>query len=174
MNRQMTLAFGLLFLTAACATPASKQGQHVYALRPLPKPVALVPLDEAIAGGATADHKDRPIGMSSALAARAPSPHASRLVSQAEGVLQGAHLASYRTEDQARVGWVRFSALEPALIGSLSPRVARVDLGEKGVYERLTVGPFPNKAAARSLCAKLRANDRYCEPMVYRGRPLAH
>ncbi len=44
----------------------------------------------------------------------------------------------------------------PSLIGSYSPDIQRADLGAKGVWYRLRVGPVGSKTAANDLCASLK------------------
>lgn len=44
----------------------------------------------------------------------------------------------------------------PSLIGSYAPDIQRADLGAKGVWYRLRVGPVNSKTAANDLCASLK------------------
>lgn len=46
----------------------------------------------------------------------------------------------------------------PSLIGSYEPDIERADLGDKGVWYRLRVGPVAGKTAAADLCDKLKAS----------------
>ena len=43
-----------------------------------------------------------------------------------------------------------------SVLGNHSPSVRKVDLGEKGVWYRLMVGPMPSKADADKLCEDLK------------------
>ena len=43
------------------------------------------------------------------------------------------------------------------VLGNHSPSVRKVDLGEKGVWYRLLVGPMPSKPDADKLCEELKA-----------------
>lgn len=67
-----------------------------------------------------------------------------------------------RTEDEARSRWSRLVAEHPALLGDKELFVLRADLGEKGVYHRLQVGAFDDRAAAADLCERLKAEAVDC------------
>ncbi len=71
-------------------------------------------------------------------------------------------LASARSEQGAMGEWNRIIAKNKEALGGLTPNVARVDLGEKGVFFRLRAGPVADKAAADSLCATLGAQNVGC------------
>lgn len=71
-------------------------------------------------------------------------------------------LASARSEQGAMGEWNRISAKNKDALGELTPNVARVDLGEKGVFFRLRAGPVADRAAADSICAALSAQNVGC------------
>jgi hypothetical protein len=58
--------------------------------------------------------------------------------------------------------WSRIVGKNKDALGGLTPSVARVDLGEKGVFFRLRAGPLADRAAAESLCATLSAQNVGC------------
>jgi tetratricopeptide (TPR) repeat protein len=76
------------------------------------------------------------------------------------------HLASYRSQTQAERGWVQIKRAHAAIVGSLQHEVSKVNLGKKGVYYRLKVGPFKDAAAAKDACAKLKRRRQFCEPSM--------
>ena len=76
----------------------------------------------------------------------------------------GVHLASYRTSNQATRGWSQIKRAHRKLVGALEHMVKRVNLGKKGTYYRLIVGPLPSMAAAKSMCRKLKRRRQFCEP----------
>jgi cell division protein FtsN len=45
----------------------------------------------------------------------------------------------------------------PGLMGTYAPDIERADLGDKGIWYRLRVGPVSGKTAAADLCSKLKA-----------------
>ncbi len=71
-------------------------------------------------------------------------------------------LASARSEEGAMGEWNRIVGKNKNALAGLTPNVARVDLGEKGVFFRLRAGPLADKAAADSLCAGLAAQNVGC------------
>ena len=66
------------------------------------------------------------------------------------------------SEQGAMGEWSRLVGTNKDALGGLTPSVARVDLGEKGVYFRLRAGPLADRAAAESLCATLSAQNVGC------------
>jgi hypothetical protein len=71
-------------------------------------------------------------------------------------------LAAVKTPEEAQKEWGRLQkALGDALAG-LSLTVEGVDLGAKGVFQRIQAGPFQDKAAAASKCAALKALKQDC------------
>jgi len=64
-------------------------------------------------------------------------------------------LAALRTEDAAREEWVRLSDMHGSIIGKFSPMIMRADLAERGVFYRLSAGPFPDQESARGTCLEL-------------------
>ena len=74
------------------------------------------------------------------------------------------HLASYRTVKQAKRGWAQIRRMHNSLMKGLTHVVSRVNLGKKGVYYRLKVGPLPSAKVAKDLCRKLKRRRQFCEP----------
>jgi len=124
-------------LTAKPAAPAASEPQ-VAAAPPAPAP-ATPPAAPAAASAATP---------------AAPS-------AAAAGGFQ-IQLASARSEQGAMGEWSRIVGKNKDALGGLTPSVARVDLGEKGVFFRLRAGPLADRAAAESLCATLSAQNVGC------------
>ena len=71
-------------------------------------------------------------------------------------------LVAVRSPEAAERAWSALSRENSDLIGPLSPRVVRADLGAKGVVYRLQAGPFANEGEARRLCAALEARGQSC------------
>ncbi|MGB0629794.1 MAG: SPOR domain-containing protein [Alphaproteobacteria bacterium] len=65
--------------------------------------------------------------------------------------------ASFRTEAEVEEAWQRISAKAADALGDAAKISARADLGERGVYHRLQVGPMENRAAAIALCERVKA-----------------
>jgi cell division septation protein DedD len=71
------------------------------------------------------------------------------------------HLASFRSEERARIGWTELQDRHAALKG-LEPRISRIDIPGQGTYYRLLAGPVTDRAAAEALCGRL--TTQYCKP----------
>lgn len=93
------------------------------------------------------------------VAAPAAAPAAPALAAPGGFQIQ---LASARSEQGAMGEWSRIVGKNKDALGGLTPSVARVDLGEKGVFFRLRAGPLADRAAAESLCATLSAQNVGC------------
>ncbi len=74
-------------------------------------------------------------------------------------------LAAARTRSLAKSEFKRLQKAHPDLLGNLELSVMRVDLGKKGIFYRVRVGPFADEAAARKLCADLKARKQACLPV---------
>ncbi|CAO3450813.1 SPOR domain-containing protein [Azospirillum largimobile] len=70
-------------------------------------------------------------------------------------------LASVRSEGEAAAEWRRLAGRHPDALGGLSMQVAKVDLGDKGVFYRVQ-GTGADEARAKSVCAQLRAQSVGC------------
>ncbi len=71
-------------------------------------------------------------------------------------------LASARSEDAAMGEWKRISGKNGDLLGNLAPSVVTADLGERGTYYRLRVGPVADKPTADGLCSALASRNVGC------------
>ncbi|MEO1311677.1 MAG: SPOR domain-containing protein [Pseudomonadota bacterium] len=74
-------------------------------------------------------------------------------------VVQVASFAQRREADAQRQ---RFATRYDEILEGLAPFVQDFDLGEKGVWHRLRVGPFADKAAADEFCSALKARGGDC------------
>ncbi len=71
-------------------------------------------------------------------------------------------LISLRTATQAQAAWRQIGRAHAAVLDGLPHRVERADLGRRGVFYRLRVGPFADRASARKLCRDLTARRLDC------------
>lgn len=78
------------------------------------------------------------------------------------------HLASLKSSDGAAQEWASLQRSFPGLLGDMSLTLEQVDLGDRGVFQRVLAVPFPNKATALDLCAQLLAEQQYCQVVPLR------
>jgi cell division septation protein DedD len=114
---------------------------------PAPPPAAAKPATQTAKASTSAPAGAQP-------AATAPSTP-----TQSSGVL--IQVGSYKSEAEAQQSWLAFKARHEAAAGYQSD-IKEVDLGGKGVWYRLRIGPFDDKDSAADVCAKLRADGASC------------
>jgi len=71
-------------------------------------------------------------------------------------------IGAFRSEEEAVAQWDRYRAQFPTISTGVSRDIERADLGAKGVYYRLRVGPFTSKSAATSHCGSLDSGGMSC------------
>ena len=64
-------------------------------------------------------------------------------------------LLSVRKKESAETEWKRLSKRYPKILSGLESYIVRADLGARGIYYRLQVGSFKDKAIATKVCAGL-------------------
>ncbi|ODR94022.1 hypothetical protein AUC70_10595 [Methyloceanibacter stevinii] len=89
-----------------------------------------------------------PQQMAAATPAAAPPAAASSYVVQ---------LGSTKSQTDALANFADAQQKYPSLLGSYQPLVRKTDLGPKGTWYRLQVGPLADKDAAYRLCGQLKA-----------------
>ena len=71
-------------------------------------------------------------------------------------------IGAYETPEIANGAWAAFRRRYGDVAGPLAQDVQKADLGAKGTWYRLRVGPFADKAAASAACDKLKAEGGTC------------
>jgi cell division septation protein DedD len=71
-------------------------------------------------------------------------------------------LASVRSDQDARKGWARMQKAHAELLADLVLSVQRADLGDRGIFYRIRIGPFPNRATAQDMCGQIKATKLAC------------
>lgn len=72
-------------------------------------------------------------------------------------------IGSYKSQEEANAAWTAYQKKHP-IAGGYSSDVKQVDLGDKGTWYRLRMGPFDSKSAASDFCDKLKADGANCFP----------
>lgn len=95
----------------------------------------------------------------------APAPKIAPVASPPAVVADGAfrvQIGSYRTEAGALNGWKILQTAHEVLLKDLKPTIVSADLGARGVFHRLQVGPLADRGAAGTLCNSLKARKQGC------------
>jgi hypothetical protein len=71
-------------------------------------------------------------------------------------------VSSQRNEADAQASYRALQGKFPSVLGSRSPLIKRADLGDKGVYYRVVVGPFTTPDEALQFCATLKSAGGQC------------
>ncbi|WP_411818698.1 SPOR domain-containing protein [Hyphococcus sp. DH-69] len=89
-----------------------------------------------------------------------------RPASRASGSARsGSHVVqvgAFRSNDEAMAQWSRLEGKLGGYLDGKSPDVERADLGDRGVYHRLRIGPFSSSDAAKTYCAGLKERGQDC------------
>jgi len=95
--------------------------------------------------------------------AAAPSAAAPAAAPAAGGEQFVVQVAARQSQTAALAAFADLQQRYPSLLNSYRPIIQRADLGAKGIWYRLRVGPMNEKTAAASLCEKLKsAGMRSC------------
>ncbi len=81
------------------------------------------------------------------------------------GALVGTHLVqigAFRSEAEADGQWTRLQGKLGSYLDGKAEDVERADLGDKGVYYRLRIGPFSSSDEAKTYCAGLKERGTDC------------
>ncbi len=131
------LAAGVVVTTEPTAAPR--------VANPIPSP------ETSIEPAAQPQQQPRPARVASA-AQQAP-----QITESAGGT--GAYFVQIAARNDQAAAIAAFASLQQkyaSVLGNYSPSVRKVDLGDKGVWFRLLVGPVENKGTADQLCEKLK------------------
>lgn len=71
-------------------------------------------------------------------------------------------LSAQRSMDQAQSAYATAQQSFPSVLGSLSPQIQEANLGEKGIYFRVRVGPWESRDDAIKVCEDLKAAGGSC------------
>lgn len=81
--------------------------------------------------------------------------------------LSGSHVVqvgAFRSNEEATAQWNRMQSRLGTVIGAKTFDIEQADLGDRGVYHRLRIGPFSSSDAANSYCSTLKENGQDCLP----------
>lgn len=95
----------------------------------------------------------------------AEDPGAADAAAQTAAATSGAfvvQIGAFKEDAEAAGQWQAFKKRNADLTGALKPDIKRVDLGGKGIWYRLRVGPFETKQNAVAFCEVLRTRGGQC------------
>lgn len=90
-----------------------------------------------------------------------PKPTASAPAPAATGVV-ALQIGAYKSQAEADGAWTAYKGKHAAAVGAYGPSTVKVDLGAKGTWYRLRMGPFSSRADALAVCDKLKADGASC------------
>ena len=122
----------------------------------VPSVATAPPVPPAVKAATTAATPKAPAALA---AAQPTSPAATRPAVAGGAVLQ---IGAYETQEIADGAWAAFKARHASVAGTLAEDVQKADLGAKGTWYRLRMGPFADKTAAAAACEKLKAEGATC------------
>jgi cell division septation protein DedD len=114
---------------------------------PMPAPAAPAPAPKAAAAPVAADPQ------SVAAIPPAPKPEAAP-AKPSQYVVQ---VGSKQNQTEALATFADMQQKYPTLLANYRPMVQKADLGSKGVWYRLRIGPIVDKSAATKLCGQLKS-----------------
>jgi cell division septation protein DedD len=146
--------------------PATPKPAPAVAATPKPEPVAPKPVVMApkpaptvvaqTHAPETATAPPTPLAATPKPVEAAPKPEAA--ASSGDYALQ---IGAYKSQDEADAAWKAYQFKHPAASG-YSEDVREADLGDKGIWYRLRIGPFSDKISANAACDKLKADGGAC------------
>ncbi|MCB1494089.1 MAG: SPOR domain-containing protein, partial [Rhodobiaceae bacterium] len=123
---------------------------------PIPRPRNISAAPRPAAQAAAPAPVREPVREAVREAAPAAAPAAAAPQPQANGAFL-VQLASRRSQEQALSEFATLQSRYPNILGQYQPFIERADLGDRGVFYRLRVGPLGNQASAGQLCDQLKA-----------------
>jgi hypothetical protein len=130
--------------------------------KPKPATSAVPPLPSAPVTSTTTV----PSGEGGPLVSATPIETASLQATTAPPVAAGGpvaiQLGSFPSDLLAAQSWGKIKSANAAVLGEYSPKFQRAEVEGKGVWYRLQVTGFADKAAASDVCNKLKANGQAC------------
>jgi tetratricopeptide (TPR) repeat protein len=126
----------------------------------------LITSDEYAKERAAIEQSMQPRGAAPRPTAAAAKPAGPQEMAAKGGSQPAVHLASYRSQKAADRGWAQLRRAHRSLLGKLRHEISKVNLGSKGTFYRLKVGPVKD---ANGMCRKLKKRRQFCEASVMGG-----
>lgn len=160
VDRTAEDAIGALSADAAGAAPSEEVEERIADLAAEDAEV----LDNQPSAEEPADTAPPTVSVKPQSAASAPAATAPRS-SGAVSAGSGSHVVqvgAFRSNDEAMAQWGRMQTKLGDFLSGKGPDVETADLGDRGVYYRLRVGPFTSSDDAKTYCAGLKERGQDC------------
>ncbi len=118
-------------------------------------------LDNAPAEEEPVDDAPETVSVAQAPASTSASSSGSGSVN-AGGGTHVVQVGAFRSNDEAMAQWGRMEGKLGDYLSGKGPDVERADLGDRGIYYRLRVGPFSSSDDAKTYCAGLKDRGQDC------------
>jgi len=121
--------------------------------------------DAAALGSGGDEEEPEPVPATTPTAASVTSP--AEATASAGNALSGAYVVqvgAFRSNEEAVAQWNRMAGRLGDYLDGKARDVERADLGDRGVYHRLRIGPFESSDAASAYCAGLKERGQDCLP----------
>jgi cell division septation protein DedD len=136
-------------LAAATPAPAQAAAADQTASAPAPDAAAAESAPQQGATAPPAPAKPKPAAQSASV-----TPGAAPAAASTKYVVQ---VGSKKNQTEALASFADMQQKYPTLLASYRPMVQKADLGAKGVWYRLRIGPIADKTAATKLCTQLKS-----------------
>lgn len=83
----------------------------------------------------------------------------------------GIHLAAFKNEANARLGWRYFKQKYGSVLLNKDPLLEQI-VREEGTFQSLRVGPYSSATKAHQICKRLKQQSQYCAVIRYSGTPV--
>ncbi|WP_417789086.1 SPOR domain-containing protein [Terasakiella pusilla] len=93
-------------------------------------------------------------------AATPPAPKPTATENPTSGYLM--QILSSKSESGVETTWKKIKANNGDIVNGLNANIVKADLGDKGIYYRLRLGPVQSGDEAKNICAKLKKRDVGC------------
>ena len=144
---------------AASAAPRQLAAPPPVAAPPQPAAAPPGPPPAVVAAATPPPAPTPPPPAARPVAPPAAAPAATAAATAGAAVLQ---VGAYESEQIANGAFSTFQSRYGAVAGGLSPDIQKADLGARGVWYRLRVGPFADRATAAATCERLKAAGGNC------------
>lgn len=98
------------------------------------------------------------------VAAATPTPKPTPPAQTQENLTSGyvMQILSSKSESGVEATWQKIKARNADIVNGLNANIVKADLGDKGIYYRLRLGPVRTGDEAKNICAKLKKRDVGC------------